>query len=303
MRAIIALAVAIAVGGLTATPAAATGWCRTGQLNILLTNDDGYQAPGIRALQTALTHAGHKVTMVAPLTNQSGTSAAINFTVVPVSNPEPGVWTVDATPATAVLLGVSAIFPANLHPHLVVSGINSGANIGSATPISGTVGATIAAITQMPQAFPAIAISTDLVDGSASNPSSPANLAHFDQVAGFTVRLVGQLIANSCSNAVGLLPARTAINVNYPPLAPADVEGVVTAVQARLPHFTVGFAPIGGGLYAPTFAGADPSQSGPNSDTVLFSAGYVTVVPIDGNYTAARGVAAKIDQAIDGLQP
>lgn len=301
MRAITAVAVAVVLSGLAADPAAATGWCSNGRLDILLTNDDGYEAPGIRALQAALSQAGHRVTMVAPLKNQSGTSAAITFAAVPVINPEPGVYAVDATPATSVLLGVSAIFPPNQRPDLVVSGINNGANIGSATPISGTVGAAIAAITQLSQAIPAVAVSTDLVEGS--DPQSPANLAHFSAVADFTRRLVGQLVSDSCSHSVGLLPARTGLNVNYPPLAAADVEGVVTAMQARLPHFIVGFAPIGGGLYAPNFGAAGSIGKDPRADTRLFFAGYVTIVPIDGNYTASSEVEVRVNRAIDGLQP
>lgn len=303
MRAISGAIVALALSGLAAGPAGATGWCSTGKLNILLTNDDGYQAPGIRALQTALEDAGHQVTMVAPLLNQSGSGAAVTFSVVPVTHPESDVYAVDATPATTVLLGVSAIFDAHHPPQLVVSGINNGANIGSATPISGTVGAAIAAITQLPSAIPAIAISTDLVDPSSSDPTSPANVAHFEDVAAFTARLIGELISQSCAKSTTLLPPRTGLNVNYPPLAPGSVSGVVTAVQARLPQYNIGFAPIGGGLYAPNFGAADASNNIAKSDTPQFNAGYVTIVPIDGNYTASTAVDNSVNQAIKGLQP
>lgn len=300
MRIITAVAAAIVASGLAADPAAALSWCHDSKLDILLTNDDGYSAPGIQAMQAALIAAGHRVTMVAPLSNKSGSSAAITFAVVPVTNPEPGVYTVDGTPATTVLLGVSAIFPANNRPDLIVSGINNGANIGSATPISGTVGATIAGITQLQKPIPGIAISTDLVEGS--DPTTPVNQAHFQEVAEFTARLVNKLIDNSCQKNVDLLPWHTALNVNYPPLAPHDVSGVVTAVQAQLPHFVVGFAPIGGGYYAPTF-GAGETGKDPRADTNLFDNGYVTVVPIDGDYTASAAVQTTVKQMIEGLQP
>lgn len=300
MRTITAIAVAVVASGLAVDPAAALSWCHDSKLDILLTNDDGYSAPGIQAMQAALIAAGHRVTMVAPLGNKSGSSAAITFNIVAVTHPEAGVYTVDGTPATTVLLGVSAIFPANNRPDLIVSGINNGANIGSATPISGTVGATIAGITQLQRPIPGIAISTDLVEGS--DPTTPANQAHFQEVAEFTARLVGKLVDNSCQKQVGLLPWHTALNVNYPPLAPDHVSGVETAVQALSPHFVVGFAPIGGGYYAPTF-GAGETGKDPRADTNLYNKGYVTVVPIDGDYTASAAVQATVKQAIEGVQP
>lgn len=300
MRVMTGVAVAIALSAVAVSPARANSWCNTGKLDILLTNDDGYSAPGIQAMQAALIAAGHQVTMVAPLSNKSGSSAAITFDVVSVTNPQPGIYTVDGTPATTVLLGVSAIFPANNRPDLIVSGINSGANIGSATPISGTVGATIAGITQLAKAIPGVAISTDLVEGS--DPTTPANQVHFQEVAEFTARLVGKLIDSSCQNNVSLLPWHTALNVNYPPLSPDDVSGVMTAVQAQLPHFVVGYAPIGGALYAPTFA-AGKTGNNPRADTKLFNEGYVTVVPIDGDYTASTSVQVTVKKAIEGLQP
>lgn len=300
MRAITAVAVAVLASAFTVDSAMALSWCSSGKLNILLTNDDGYAAPGIQAMQAALVAAGHRVTMVAPLKNQSGSSAAITFSAVPVINPEAGVYAADGSPATTVLLGVSAIIPASNRPMLVVSGINNGANIGSAAPISGTVGAAIAAITQLAKPIPAIAISTDLVEGT--DPTTPANQAHFQEVADFTARLIHRLIDSSCQNRVGLLPWRTGLNVNYPPRSPTDVVGVVTAVQARMPHFVIGYTPVGGGTYAPTYGAGEPGN-GPRADTKLFNEGYITVVPIDGDYTATAVVQGTVDKAIKGLQP
>ncbi|QLH38418.1 MAG: hypothetical protein HWD60_04880 [Defluviicoccus sp.] len=278
---------------LAAAPASATSYCHGGSLRILLTNDDGYQAPGIRALQTALGDAGFAVTMVAPATNQSGSGAALSLSLIDVSNPESGVYAVAGTPATTVLLGVSAIFPANQKPNLIVSGINTGANVGAATPISGTVGVTIAAITQFAKPIPAIAVSTDLVEGT--DPTTSANLQHFADVAAFTSRLVDQLVSKSCASGAGLLPRHTAINVNYPPLAPTSTAGIKMAVQGRTPSFLIGYVNAGNGQYAPTYGAAPASPDVPQSDTVAFSQGFVTIVPIDGDYTA--GPRADSDQS------
>lgn len=72
-----------------------------GPLRILLTNDDGYNAPGIRLAFARLTAAGHDVTIVAPLTNQSGAGTKTsNSPSLTVRHPEPKVWAVDGTPVT-----------------------------------------------------------------------------------------------------------------------------------------------------------------------------------------------------------
>ena len=79
-------------------------------LSILLTNDDGIDALGITAMRDALVVAGHRVTVVAPLENQSG--SAMRFTtsgVIQYSERSDGVWTVDASPADAVTLAVLLI--------------------------------------------------------------------------------------------------------------------------------------------------------------------------------------------------
>ena len=141
-------------------------------LNIVVSNDDGITSVGIQALKNALQTAGHDVVLSAPNGEQSGSSAAINieglwvtqqgpqeFAVARLDNPAEG-----AEPATSALVGISIggdVF--GTAPDLLISGINSGANIGAATQVSGTVGATIAAIASGLGAvkLPAIGISTD----------------------------------------------------------------------------------------------------------------------------------------------
>jgi 5'/3'-nucleotidase SurE len=284
-----------------AAPAFASGFCQSRSLNILLTNDDGFDSGGIQALRTSLTAAGHTVTISAPATNQSGSSAGLTLAAVTVANPESGVYAVGGSPATSVLLGVSNFFGGG-QPQLIVSGINNGANIGPATVISGTVGAVTVGLTQYPKFIPGIAVSTDLPGGS-STPTSPENLAHFAAVAEFTARLVDRLVVKACDQNTGLLPWRTALNVNYPPIDPQAVSGVAVARQGRAPFFAIGYAPVGGNIYAPTFGPADPSPDVPGSDVVLFNQGYVTVVPIDGDFTASAQTRHRVTKLINGVQP
>ena len=260
--------------------------CQPSALNILLTNDDGYDTPGIVALHRALTAAGHQVKRVAPAENQSGSSASLSLSDVIVTHvPDEqyaDVYAVTTTPATTVLLGATTLFTAEQPLDLVVSGINEGANLGPATPISGTVGAVIAGLRVLQPQVPGIAVSTNPV---SEEPASAANLALLDRIASFVARLVGTLQERACGQGA-LLPADTALNVNYPPLEPAQIKGVRLATQGRAPYFRVSFQALEGGLHVPVFGAPEPAADSPDADTRLFNEGWVTVVPLDGDYTA-----------------
>jgi 5'-nucleotidase len=113
------------------------------QLRVLITNDDGYQAPGIRALAPAIAELGYDVLVVAPLDDQSGVGSAraamVGRPIRTASDEEAGVtYTgIDGTPALAVTLASVGAFGAA--PDVVVSGINRGHNIGVPIFHSGTV--------------------------------------------------------------------------------------------------------------------------------------------------------------------
>ncbi len=268
-------------------------------LNILLSNDDGFDAPGIQALRTALSAAGHKVTIVAPSSNRSGSSTALTVGLFTVSKVSADVYSVDATPAMTVKFGVAAVLTGGNHPDLVVSGINSGANIGPSALISGTVGNVIAAITQLDRPIPGIAFSTDLLD---PDPVSAANLKHFADVAQFAARVVRRLTRNG--KLVGLEPGQ-GININYPPLPPRQTKGVAFAQQGFAPVFTNSFqetAP-GSGSWFWFPALLEPKKDVPRSDTVLFNRGFVTMVPIDADLTADARVHRQLGRFLDGIRP
>ncbi|GGL54117.1 5'/3'-nucleotidase SurE [Halocalculus aciditolerans] len=109
-------------------------------LDILLTNDDGIDSPGLHALDDALSEIGD-VTVVAPAENKSATGRALSRDVA-VTERERG-YAVDGTPADCVIVGVEAIGP---RPDLVVAGCNAGANIGTyVLGRSGTVSAAVEA--------------------------------------------------------------------------------------------------------------------------------------------------------------
>jgi len=284
-------------------------------LDILITNDDGFSAVGIQTLKQALSAAGHDVTMVAPLGERSGSSAAINLapvSPVQVGMQEYALYALDelttglrapvpATPATCVLFGLSVTLNGTA-PDLIVSGTNVGANVGTATPFSGTVGGVTAGLTA---GIPAIAFSSDAPDVPEGDP---AIAAHFANVAAFAVELIAHLESKpgALANEPALLPPGLGLNVNYPTVAPEDVQGVKLTVQGRASSASLVFAPIPGSdppLFVPTVGPGSGGDDVKNSDTEALAAGYVTITPIDTDLTARPSQAAKLESVVAGLTP
>ena len=201
-------------------------------------------------------------------------------------------------------------------PDLVLMGINDGANVGAVTQISGTVGGTIHAISSFANGLvPAIAISTDVPDDA----TDPEQSAHFEQVADFVVDFLDHLQegAGVLHAGDGLLPPGVGLNINYPPLAPEAIQGVKLSVQGRvalIPQVgipvpvsllygcagTCSALPVGGQLAA-GIIGADPNfePDVANSDLTNFQAGYITVVPIEADYTAGKATWAKFHPLVN----
>src|SRR5271163_689462 len=107
--------------------------------HILLTNDDGYQAPGLRAVAEILKDFA-TVSIVAPSVEQSGAAQSLTLRQPIVCNEiSDRRWAVDGTPADCVIVALHKLLPEK--PDLVISGINAGANLGENIYYSGTVGA------------------------------------------------------------------------------------------------------------------------------------------------------------------
>ena len=282
-------------------------------LNIALTNDDGWSTYGIHALFNALTSAGHNVTLAGPLSGQSGSSAAIDVDAILdsaliISKRADNVYSV-ATPEGSAEPATSGAIATDIagSPDLLISGINDGANIGPTTQISGTVGATIVSIGRLiGNSVPAIAVSTDdrCEEGSSAGDQvipKPDDIPEScKEVAGFIVDLVDELemLPQYKNGKSGLLPAGVALNVNYPPEAPL---GVKWANQGRLPYIAQlgGAASLEIACYACSqipvgassqggIAGVTPitGKDVKDSDSNLFAEGYITIVPIEADYTA-----------------
>ncbi len=193
-------------------------------LRILVTNDDGVAAPGINETVKALTALPKtSVTVVAPLTNQSGTGAKVTAGALTVTDAK----TAGGYPAKAV-----AGYPADTviwaiddhgisqRPNLVVSGINFGQNIGPLSMLSGTVGA---AETATARGIPALAVSQGI-----DNRQSP----NFAQGAKYLVAWV-QSHRRALLGAKGKGAGRINGNLNVPTCATGRIRGPVTVRVAR----------------------------------------------------------------------
>lgn len=233
-------------------------------MRILLTNDDGVFAPGLGALAAALATAGHDVFVVAPLTDWSGMGAALGPVHVTgrigyerVSIPElPAgsiVVGVDGPPALAVLGACLGGFGDK--PDLVVSGINSGANVGQAVLHSGTVGA---ALTALSFDVPALAVSLDL-------GSPPAYGTAAEVAVGLAPRLPG-------------LGRPVVLNVNVPNVLPGRARGLRMATLAKAGVVQAHVRETEDEalqLTLPTTGSVDPG-----SDLALLAEGWITLTAL-----------------------
>jgi 5'-nucleotidase len=236
-------------------------------VRILVTNDDGVDAPGIRALAAALVADGHDVVVVAPTTDRSGSGAAIGklFDTEP---PEivhhvwpdlPGVevHALDAPPATAVLAAKLGAF--GDPPDLVASGINPGANTGHLVLHSGTVGA---ALTAAGLDIPALAVSL---------PWSTEHVYHWATAAAFAAAAV-EWVAKPEGGTPRVL------NLNVPNVPLHEVNGVREAELAPHGEVWIASADTSAGDLKLEFKGR--ADAAPGTDVAVVGEGYVAVTPL-----------------------
>lgn len=267
-------------------------------LDILLTNDDGFEAQGIRALQAALLAAGHRVTLIAPRDNQSGASARISTGPVRYREEAPDVWAVDGSPADAVAVGLQVIMGDRL-PDLVVSGANFGHNVGATANVSGTVGAGLIAEYL---GVPAVAVSVgmDFAEKAAQPTPFPSTVAAFPAAAEFTAELVATLAAAAGDGP--LLPRDAVLNVNYPVRPAGAPKGVRFAESGRYSAFSYDYEPTGKpNEVRLAFTSETAREPDPDADTTLFAEGYVTITVLDHELAADAEPARVASQRLQKL--
>lgn len=268
--ALVALAVTMGIAGCsgseprTATETSPQARAVKGPLSIMLVNDDGWEAPGITALYETLSKAGHRVTMVAPLENQSGRSMATTSETLSVTRPEGDVpkYAVDGTPVDSLNIGLLGVLKDD-RPDIVVSGVNTGANVGQNSNYSGTVGAAAAAAEQ---GFPALAVSADL--------GGPSGDGDYSDAAEIVLGLVDDLAATGFA---GLGPAGFVnVNIPYETETREAPRGLKVVPLATAPPRTVEYAETKPGTWTPTFA-YDGRAGSPRADISTLADGWVTL--------------------------
>jgi 5'-nucleotidase len=190
-------------------------WLIKKQMRILITNDDGYQAKGIKVLAEIMKKYG-EVTVIAPKTHQSGMSMAVSLGFKQIAHKDLGEgWHyVDATPASCVKFGLNTMFLDNF-PDVVVSGINHGSNASNASCYSGTLGAAEEAALN---GIPAIGVSLDSL-----NPD-----ADFSGVEKYFGEIFEKLMANLPTEKYGIY-----YNVNFPDIPADQIKGFQVGYQGK----------------------------------------------------------------------
>jgi 5'/3'-nucleotidase SurE len=294
-------------------------------LDILLTNDDGFDSPGITALHAALVGAGHDVTVVAPATQQSGKGGSINTEVfdftpgvglMQLTNHGGNVWSLAGTPVDSVKAGLDVVLE-NDPPDLIVSGLNFGENLGK--PGSNASGTEGAALTGTFRGIPSIAGSVQLL--IQESPGFPSTVAAFAPASAFMVSTIAALEA---ANGSDILPMHVRmLNINFP-VPYAEIQGVQITSLAdgsglELPLFdpSQGF-PAFGIPPLPFPACADADMSGEScfvavglgfspipdpvkkSDLDGHDAGFITITPYDADMT---GLKIEMEGTLGNLSP
>jgi len=234
---------------------------------VLVTNDDGIDAPGLRALARAAVEAGHDVTVAAPARPSSGTSASI------VASEEDGriiverrtleslqevpAFAVHGGPGLIALIAARGAFGENAE--VVLSGVNHGANVGRAILHSGTVGA---ALTAGLNGAWAAAVSSDV-------GMSPSEF-HWDTAAEAAMQQLGMLLSH---------PRGTVININVP-----NTGSYRGFVEARLAPFGIVQTTLTeAGEHHIRLAVEDlPNVPEAGTDAAYLADGWVTVTGLEG---------------------
>ena len=246
----------------------------SGPLKILVSNDDGIEAPGILALAEALLPLG-TVTVAAPRDPRSGVSHGVTSDrpiAVLESKRQGMTWfSIDALPATCVRLALERLIPER--PDLVVSGINRGENLGTVTFYSATVAAAReAALLGLP------AIAVNLAAGKDMDYTVAAG------VLADIVRALGR-------NGIG---KGTFLNVNITDLPKESIRGVrITSQDTRAPInlFERSVTPEGATVYKPSWKHLEPA--GKDTDIWALRNGYVSVSVFGIDQSAAAGATAR----------
>jgi 5'-nucleotidase len=236
---------------------------------ILLTNDDGYHAQGILALETALADLGD-VYVVAPESEMSGASHSLTLArPLRITQRSERHWTVDGTPTDCITLAINQILTLNERPHICCSGINPGANMGDDATYSGTVaGALEATILGVP--------------GLAFSLSAYRNHDFFE-----SAKIARQITEKALTEGI---PEGTLLNVNVPKGIPAGIRITKQGFKNARPVISEHIDPRGKLYY---WIGEERTgfRAEGGTDFEAIDKGFVSVTPMRSDLTNHNALA------------
>ncbi len=253
-------------------------------MRILITNDDGINAPGLAALEEiarAVAGPDGELWTVAPANEQSGVAHCINYTKpTMITELGPRRFAVEGAPADCVIAAVHHVMPAR--PDLILSGVNKGNNSAENALYSGTLGAALEGALQN---LPSIAL---------SQYYGPANAGLNDPFE--TARVHGADVVQRILK-VGFdtnAPYCLFYNVNFPPVPAADVKGTRAAAQGRRPGECYGAQPFtapSGRTYLWVKGPNQQMGTAEGSDAAANLDGYISVTPMRADFTDQAALA------------
>lgn len=247
---------------------------------VLLTNDDGIEAPGIELLEKCVASLVKELWVVAPRYEQSASSHALTIhTPLRVHDLGERRKAIAGTPTDAVLLALRHVMPEP--PDLVISGINRGGNIGGDVLYSGTVGAAMEAALC---GVRAVAFSLNMI---------PRGTPRWATAEAHLVPLLRQVLTTDW-------PRGVMVNVNFPDVDPDQVQGVKLVAQgSRKPggRLQEGMDPRGN-PYIWVSTEREQAFHTPGTDEDLIEEGWITVTPLTADLTCRDTMGA-----LEGLWP
>jgi 5'-nucleotidase len=238
-------------------------------MHILLSNDDGYLAPGLKAIADELSGLA-RITVVAPDRNRSGASNSLTLQRPLRAEMTPlGFYKVDGTPTDCVHLALTGLLTDE--PDMVVSGINSGANLGDDVIYSGTVAA---ATEGRFLGLPALAVSL-----------TGKHEQHYASAARATGIIIRRLLQDP-------LPEDTILNINVPDLEWSEIRGFKATrlgFRHRAEPVVQQRDPYNQKIYWVGPAGQE-QDAGAGTDFYAIRQGYVSVTPLQIDLTRHEGV-------------
>ena len=249
-------------------------------MRILITNDDGINAPGLEvltAIATEIAGAAGEVWTVAPAFEQSGVAHCISYThPMMIAKLGPRRYAAEGSPADCVLAGIYDVFQGG-RPDLVLSGVNRGNNAGENVLYSGTVGGAMEAALQ---GVPAIALS-QFMGPATSDLDDPFEAARVHGAG-----IVRALLDKGHWDAEDY---RVFYNVNFPPVAAAAVRGTQVAAQGYRRDTFFGVEPHispSGRKFLWITGGPQHEPTAPGTDVAVNLEGYIAVTPMRADLTA-----------------